>query len=96
MGARGKGFFMNFEKVVGQPKWGQLEELSTRRASVSSVGNSRTRRAVHRFDLWAGELSISGRTTEAKKNDPETGATVLGQAVISGRTRHEFIVFDRG
>ena len=40
----------------GQLEGGQIEDLSTRKASVSSPDNSRTRRAVHTLVVWAGEV----------------------------------------
>lgn len=48
---------LNSLYLVGQsPRWAAC--LSTGGASVSSVGNERTRRAVHALVVWAGSLSI--------------------------------------
>ena len=57
-------FMVIFKKKRRRP--GQLEcvkrsAFCTRKASVSSVGNSRTRRAVHTLGVWAGELSMRGK-----------------------------------
>ena len=50
------------------PHGGQLEcvkriAFCTRKASVSSVGRPRTRRAVHTLVVWAGGLSTRGTGT---------------------------------
>ena len=50
-------FHLHSFNLVGQsPRWAAC--LSTGGASVSSVGNERTRRAVHALVVWAGSLSI--------------------------------------
>ena len=57
-------FGWKFSKKRRRPR--QLEcvkryAFCTRKASVSSVGNSRTRRAVHTLVVWTGELSMRGK-----------------------------------
>ena len=44
--------------LPGRAKPTVVSLLSTGGASVSSVGNERTRRAVHALVVWAGSLSI--------------------------------------
>ena len=53
--------FSKKRRRPGQLEGGQIEDLSTRKASVSSPDNSRTRRAVHTLVVWAGELSRRGK-----------------------------------
>lgn len=54
-------FHLNSFNLVGQsPRWAAC--LSTGGASVSSVGNERTRRAVHALVVWAGSLSTRALT----------------------------------
>ena len=57
---------LQWEFLKKRRRPGQLEcvkriAFCTRKASVSSVGNSRTRRAVHTLGVWAGELSMRGK-----------------------------------
>lgn len=60
------GDFGFLTELVGQPSCWQILDLSPVRASVSSVGNSRTRRVVHHERSDCGQLSYP---SQAKIDD---------------------------
>lgn len=54
-------FFIKKRRRPGQLECVKRSAFCTRKASVSSPENSRTRRAVHTLVVWAGELSRRGK-----------------------------------
>ncbi len=84
---------MGGRRGVGNPVCPPEGPRSGRRSLWANVGLSMP------LSRWGrvSPLEPVGFTIQAdKKNEPEAGATVLAQSVISGRTRHGFIVIDGG